>query len=200
MNHKNIGRKNLYYAFTLIELIVVIAIICILTSLLLPSMSKVRALGRSVKCLSNVRQLGSAFQMYCDDNNDMMPANGPSPYWFNALNFYIRNWQIFQCPEDKSFRGMTVDPFNASYGYNYTGLGWDNTVTTHLWRRTEVARPTETVIVLDCQFYNASWLYMDVFVNRHGSNVNVSWVDGHASSAPVSTLSSASAINYWDKN
>ena len=60
-------------AFTLIELLVVVAIIALLISILLPSMGRAKEQARSVKCLSNLKQIGYAMASYFDENDDWFP-------------------------------------------------------------------------------------------------------------------------------
>ena len=66
-------RKERRKGFTLIELLVVIAIIGILAAMVFPVFARARESARKVVCLSNVKNLALAMQMYLNDNNDTFP-------------------------------------------------------------------------------------------------------------------------------
>jgi prepilin-type N-terminal cleavage/methylation domain-containing protein len=85
-------------AFSLVELICVIGIIGILIALLLPSLIRAGEAARTVKCLSSLRQLGVAFNMYAAEQNGYLPYPTsllfPPPtdqrfLWFNAVDQYL---------------------------------------------------------------------------------------------------------------
>jgi prepilin-type N-terminal cleavage/methylation domain-containing protein/prepilin-type processing-associated H-X9-DG protein len=104
-------------AFTTIELLVVIAIIALIAALLFPVISHAREAGRRTRCLSNLRQIGMALQLYLGDYDETFPMNrfpdaqhplnhewgglqGSSYNWKRALLTYLKSVQILECPSN----------------------------------------------------------------------------------------------------
>ena len=87
------------YAFTLVELLVTIAIIALLAALLLPVLASGKSKAHQTECAGNLRQWGLAYRMYADDNQDSLPRRGQGVQvlaqinrpddWFNALPPYF---------------------------------------------------------------------------------------------------------------
>jgi prepilin-type N-terminal cleavage/methylation domain-containing protein len=119
MNHPQPAGCQYKSGFTLIELLVVIAIIAILAALLLPALARAKQRGQEAVCLSNLRQIGLAFEMYLNDHNDHFPdrrdlkSSLPGGYhpWTSwppsdpragwaATNFqnYCPNLNVWSCP------------------------------------------------------------------------------------------------------
>jgi prepilin-type N-terminal cleavage/methylation domain-containing protein/prepilin-type processing-associated H-X9-DG protein len=94
---------RLRHGFTLIELLVVIAIIAILAAILFPVFARAREKARQTACLSNVKQLSLAIQMYTQDYDEMLipsrqgNVNG-ALIWPAYLTPYVKNTQVFICP------------------------------------------------------------------------------------------------------
>ena len=125
--------KRLQHAFTLVELLVVIAIISLLAALLFPVFARVRAAARATVCLSNVRQIGMALQMYATDYDEVTPtlvwlqdsgSGNPMLDWTAALAPYVKSRACLYCP-DRTKTDCTYYPTRDrcfGYGYNWGPL------------------------------------------------------------------------------
>ena len=85
--------------FTLIELLIVIAMIAILASMLLPALNKARESAKSISCLNNLKQIGTFANLYANDYNSYMPAGNAdntlkSQCWFRVYAQYVKNKDV----------------------------------------------------------------------------------------------------------
>ena len=137
-----LGRRG----FTLIELLVVIAIIAILAAILFPVFVAASERGRTASCVGNLKQLGSGFMLYTDDNGGRYPA---SQQWTNTPGIpnilvpqdwegsrypcqqaypelgqiwrYVRNRSVYLCPSDRNVAPTASDAYHGKdYAISYS--------------------------------------------------------------------------------
>ena len=109
--------KNTAPAFTLIELLVVIAIVAVLASLAYAGAGSMIGKGHATKCLSNMRQIGAAMQMFVGDNDGRLPGTSHGVSWTNSLGAYLGANFIGRCP------AVPEHPARVSYAWNDSLVG-----------------------------------------------------------------------------
>jgi prepilin-type N-terminal cleavage/methylation domain-containing protein/prepilin-type processing-associated H-X9-DG protein len=124
--------------FTLVELLVVIGIIALLISILLPSLARARESANSVKCASNMRQMGLCIQLYTQDSkgrylpayfsavltDQFAPVNAAQyPAYFQYLpGIYLKeNPEVMKCPSDQFLLNTTLGQ-RGPYPRYYSGI------------------------------------------------------------------------------
>jgi prepilin-type N-terminal cleavage/methylation domain-containing protein/prepilin-type processing-associated H-X9-DG protein len=105
-------------AFTLIELIVVLAVIAILVSMVFPMYTSISERAKATKDMSNLRQIGLATQTYLNDSDGVLFSPG-TPWMSQLTPKYFSGWRGFQSPFDKRSTSDAGDGNTPiSYGVN----------------------------------------------------------------------------------
>ena len=198
--------------FTLIELLLVVALIGILTTLLMPSISKARSKARQQVCLSNQRQVHLATTAYMVEENRYGPRSySKSNKWISRLKYSYINDEAFVCPE-----GTPLPYTNSTHiaMNNYISGKHDSTTGASIVEPKPLltGTPNETCLLTDSYktwsgvFY---WSMTDARIldpnlqdrkARHDLKANITYLDGHSISVSAAFLKSKSSKEdtFWD--
>jgi prepilin-type N-terminal cleavage/methylation domain-containing protein/prepilin-type processing-associated H-X9-DG protein len=122
--------------FTLIELLVVIAIISLLAAILFPVFARARESARKTSCASNLKQIGMAWLMYNQDNDETVmrvytyDGAGNQNYWWGRMNGSTLNVSVgLLYPYMKSSQIQACPSFDQQFSSNmgFTGYGYNDT-------------------------------------------------------------------------
>lgn len=160
-------------AFTLIEILVVVAVLAILAALLFPVFSRARENARRTSCASNLKQIGIGLLQYVGDYDDKMPRSFFGQFkdttvvhykWMDAIYPYVKNTDLFLCPCDTGAKyrysgdmGPTESSEKyGSYGQNGAYRDADDNRTpprssdAELVGLAQVVKPSQTLWAADC--------------------------------------------------
>lgn len=179
--------RSQYLALSLVELLTVVAVVGVLVSVMLPSLAASRMQARRIVCLSNLRQIDVATQMYLNNNNDMYPVAQWSEQRDGIIYHYAWDFttlkqpglgghvldvvaglvwqdkmvsQIQQCPVFKGAANWFEDP-HTGYNYNtsYIGHGQGESVPEPA-SRVHVRNPAATAIFGDGEYSGGANKFM----------------------------------------
>lgn len=123
MNSREYPRQS---AFTLVELLISIAIIAMLIVIVVAVQGEVRSRGRNVHCISNLKQIGALFQLYAGEHNGLLRFHR----WDPSLTPKTRRWADYLISAgyiidyDKLVACPVDFPTAKSPGFSYGGLAW----------------------------------------------------------------------------
>ena len=195
------GHQSHASAFTLVELLVVIGIVALLIALLMPALGKARESARRVQCMSNLRQLATAWLAYAQANKgQLVPAENNAAAWADAGNTddaviagllypWVPDPRVYRCPNDpveKNLRSYSINTFCNGDVRDAAGVPIVPSVN-NLARVRDTARTMVFVEEFDPRGYNlgsflifnAGDVWIDYPVSWHNRGACLGFADGH---------------------
>jgi prepilin-type N-terminal cleavage/methylation domain-containing protein/prepilin-type processing-associated H-X9-DG protein len=207
-------------AFTLIELLIVIAIIAILAAILFPVFARARENARRSSCASNLKQIGLGIMQYTQDYDECLPSstdlngttNGYS--WRGMTLPYTKSLQLYNCPSnprnktDASYDKPLDPEFNISYAANENVIQYTTTGNPQVFvKLSAINAPAQLITVVESLDsepfldYSTAWNFTNAgLFAGHLSTSNYLFVDGHVKAyRPLQTVApGVSASNTVD--
>ncbi len=185
-------------AFTLIEVLVVIALIAILAGLLLPAYNRARQKASAAFCLNNLKQWGTATHLFTMENNGLLPKDGfatPTLPGHFVNGWYVQLPEVMGLPPYLSMPWRTnsaIDPgqsvwicpansrrSNGNLLFHYCLNSQVNGMAEQI-RISRLRNPTATVWLFDNGKTNAVAQQNHVHPNLHARGAQFLFIDGHA--------------------
>jgi prepilin-type processing-associated H-X9-DG protein len=168
--------------FTIIELLVVLAVVMLLMSLLLPSLQKAKERARQTYCAGNLRQMGNGMMFYVNDNNGWLPNYRWRciTSYFPPISTVTYSNETFHCPSHVS-PGPTVAYYYFSYAIN-SNIGYCGGINDHHGKIDRVKVPSMSVLLGENGEYNVPAAYdvkKHTVAIRHNAGANYLFVDTH---------------------
>ena len=178
-------------AFTLVEVLVVIAIIGVLAALLLSAVARARAGAARARCAAHLRDVGQMVQMYFGENRNALPKVNMMPSLRPPLNGYPSLVQllapyhrgdtgVFQCPADRITHPVRDAPagFETYFTREQSSYHWNDDVSTYASRVTELRNSAAVRLVQEYEPFHGrvgtsgsmNRLYADLHVDGSGES------------------------------
>ena len=185
----SLGRRPKTPAFTLVEVLVVIAVIGVLLALLLPAVQAAREAARRISCANNLHQVGIATHCYINTHDNYPQAWVSSTCrWMDQLKPYLENdTSVYQCPSDPLKIPCTWDQtIILSYGINVFKFQDQAHCFWYPVKCSAVCSMSQVILFADCtpgKYYCGGGSTFSTPVPnvdyRHSGSFNVVYCDGH---------------------